>query len=179
ATARGRRGHAALERLPLGPGGPALRDWLAGPAAVPDDEVEPLAEFIERAVLPALGGATRVERELPFRLRLPGGGIVSGAIDCLWRDGEGRWHVWDYKFTDPGGAMEESHARQLGVYALAAAAALGLDEVHGALWYVGTGSARSFAWDREALAGLEAELDADFARIGEIDPEPDPVILQL
>lgn len=173
ALRRGTAGHAALERLPLVP--PTdfdLPDWLARVGVDPRD-AEPLAAFVRRVVWPRLGDGATIHRERPFRLRLPGGGIVSGAIDCLWADADGRWHVWDWKFAGEDPAHERRHDAQLAIYALAAATALDLDEVRGCLWYVSSGSARQRSWSRASLADLERELAEAFDRLSADAPSPD------
>lgn len=170
ALRRGRIGHRALERLPLGPGPDfELRDWLGEATVGADIDVEGFAEFVEQTVWPGLERARETLREHPFRLRLPpgadgdpDGGVVVGAIDCLWRDADGHWHVWDYKFAADEAGRSAVHEAQLGIYALAAAAALDLDEVAGALFYVEDGGLREFAWSAARLADLERRLAVAF-----------------
>ena len=170
ALRRGRVGHAALERLPLDPTpGFELEAWLETAVGVDASGIEALAGFVERIVRPALEGADEVLREHPFRLRLPPvegepasrAGVVVGAIDCVWRDREGEWRVWDYKFAAEDG-RSDVHEAQLAVYALAAATALGLERIRGALLYVEDGAVRERTWDASALAALEARLAEAF-----------------
>lgn len=165
ALRRGARGHEALERMPLaaGDGGPAA--WLAGPGGLPPDEAAALGRYAAGEILPRLAGAAEVAREEPFRLHLPGGGVVAGTIDALWRDPDGAWWVGDYKFAEPGPVSDARHEAQLAVYALAAAADLGIDEVRGVLWYVDGDDARTFRWIADDLARIEDDLDAVFARL--------------
>lgn len=159
ALRRGLRGHAALERIPLAPpAGFGTTAWLRD-AGLPPEEAEPLAAFVDGTLRPALSGATAVHRERPFRLALPGGAAIVGAIDALWRDEAGGWHVGDYKFAEPDPASEGRHETQLAIYALAAAAALGLDEIGGVVWYVDEGRGHQLIWTAEDLARLEARLD--------------------
>lgn len=165
ALRRGNAAHAALERLPLHPRpGFDLRRYLER-SDVDGSDLAPLTRLVERVVWPRLRGAREVWRERPFRLRLPGGGVVSGAIDCLWSDDSGRWRVWDWKVAGEDPRHEERHDAQLGIYALAAATALDLDEVTGCLWYVATGAARQRSWTRGDLDELEERLAEVFDRL--------------
>ena len=171
ALERGARGHAALERIPLAPVPTDVAAWLMGPGGLPDAEAATIAAYWEREVRPDLEPAAAVERERPFRLRLPGGGVVVGTIDALWSDDSGGWRVGDYKFT---GADDESgprHEAQLAIYALAASAVLGLDEIDGVLWYVDRGARAEVHWNAADLRALETELDAAFGRLDRVDPE--------
>jgi ATP-dependent exoDNAse (exonuclease V) beta subunit len=165
ALARGARGHAALERLPLAPLPADLAAWLTGPGSLPADEARLLADYARRRVLGDLASAAEVHREHPFRLKLPAGGIVVGLIDVLWRDAAGGWWVGDYKFAeaDPGSAAR--HEAQLAIYALAASAALGLDEIGGRLWYVDRDERVDLRWSAADLRALETRLDGAFARL--------------
>jgi ATP-dependent helicase/nuclease subunit A len=166
AMRRGELGHRALERMPLtvtAEGG--LAAWFAGPGGLAEPEARSLASYAERRVLPDLRGADQVAREHPFRLRAPGGGVVTGAIDVLWRGASGGWWVGDYKFAEPDPASTERHAAQLAIYALAAAAALGLEEVCGRLWYVDHDERRDFRWSAADLRALEHALERAFDRL--------------
>ena len=166
AMRRGERGHQALERMPLAPGGHgALADWLVGTGGMDAGEAAALSAYAERFVLPELRAATEVAREHPFRLRLPGGGVVVGLIDVLWRDAAGGWWVGDYKFAEADPSAAARHEAQLAVYALAAAAVLGLDGIGGRLWYVDRGERRDLRWSAADLRALEAELDQAFDRL--------------
>ncbi|HET9332747.1 MAG TPA: UvrD-helicase domain-containing protein [Gemmatimonadota bacterium] len=171
ALERGARGHAALERIPLAPVPADVAAWLAGPGGLPASEAAGLAAYWEREVRPQLEPAAEVERERPFRLRLPGGGVVVGTIDALWREEAGGWRVGDYKFTGADGESDARHEAQLAIYALAASAVLGLDEIGGLLWYVDRGARAELRWSAADLRALESELDAAFGRLGPVDTE--------
>jgi ATP-dependent helicase/nuclease subunit A len=163
AMRRGELVHRALERLPLPPPvGFDLPAWLARRGVEPATLAECVAQFVTERVWPRLAGAVGVWREIPFRLRLPDpGGVVVGTIDCLWRDAEERWWVWDWKLGTEG-ASEELHQAQLDVYALAAARANGLEQIAGALWYVERDQARERSWDRGELETLAVRLAGAF-----------------
>jgi ATP-dependent helicase/nuclease subunit A len=162
---RGARAHHALERLPIQPApGFDLGSWL-GASGVEEPDLTTVAAFVESDVWPRLRGAAAVHRELPFRLRLPEpGGIVVGTIDAIWRDADGAWWVWDYKLAADDG-HESRHETQLEIYALAAARALGVDDMRGALWYLESRTGREFRWDRTALLETETKLAVAFSRV--------------
>ncbi len=91
-----------------------------------DEEVaDILAPFFRSDVFRALQAAERVEREIPFVIRL-GDRVWSGQIDVLYRV-DGRWKVADYK-SDRTEAPER-YRPQARVYAHAAHEALGLAEL--------------------------------------------------
>ena len=166
AMRRGERGHRAVERMPLAiTAEDELAAWLATGGGLAEPEARALAGYAQRRVLPDLRGADRVAREHPFRLRVPGGGIVTGAIDVLWRDAAGGWWVGDYKFAEADPASSARHATQLAIYALAAAAALGLEEVGGRLWYVDQDERRDLSWSAGDLRAIERSLEEAFDRL--------------
>ncbi|HEY7724669.1 MAG TPA: PD-(D/E)XK nuclease family protein, partial [Anaeromyxobacteraceae bacterium] len=73
--------------------------------------------------LAAAARAGRLRREVPFLVRLDGGGgpacYLSGAVDALLEEG-GELEVVDYKYALPRPGMAERHRWQLAAYALAA-----------------------------------------------------------
>jgi ATP-dependent helicase/nuclease subunit A len=161
---RGLIGHEALQRVPLHPPSDFdLEGWLNRVVGVDADEIPTLAGFIEDHVQPTLGTAQKVDREHPFRLRLPDAGTVVGTIDCLWQGTDGEWWIWDYKFGGPNPDLDAFHDAQLAVYALAAAAALDLGRVSGRVWHVDGTEHRDLEWDRDALVELERRIIAVLA----------------
>ncbi|MFQ5731349.1 MAG: PD-(D/E)XK nuclease family protein [Planctomycetaceae bacterium] len=72
-------------------------------------------------LLPKSVAAGPQERELSA--------IISGQIDCLYRTGDDRWHLVDFKtgrqHADDPPALIDAYAVQLGLYAQAAAPLLG------------------------------------------------------
>jgi len=97
---------------------------------------------------------------------------VVGAIDVLWQDSAGEWWVGDYKFAEAEPDSGERHHAQLSIYALAVAAALGVEGVRGKLWYIDEGGGGDLAWDRAGLVEIERRVVDAFARLGPHDPEP-------
>jgi hypothetical protein len=73
--------------------------------------------------------------------------------------------VGDYKFAGEDPASATRHEAQLSIYALAASAALRVDEVRGRLWYVDAGAVRDLHWRGPELRALERDLDSAFARL--------------
>ncbi len=85
------------------------------------------AAILESSVVEELRNASSLFRETEFLLRWESEGIatpaiVSGTIDCLLRDGQGDWHLLDYKsgvLADAPAAILEKYGLQMTVYALA------------------------------------------------------------
>ena len=99
---------------------------------------------------------------------------MTGAIDVLWRDAAGGWWVGDYKFAEADPASASRHEAQLAIYALAAGAALGLEEIRGRLWYVDHDERRDLRWSAADLRALERALEGAFDRLPVVvgaDPE--------
>ncbi len=125
--------HAILRDLPLGP--EAGRATLEGLARLHGRQLA--ATGAEVAAAPALvaavlahplmeraGQASRVRREVPFTLRLPGDFLVEGVIDLLFEDEDGVTVV-DFKTDRPEGETLETYLRQLAWYVAAAENLLG------------------------------------------------------
>jgi ATP-dependent exoDNAse (exonuclease V) beta subunit len=151
----GRKAGSALHR--------ALERWEFG--AQPRAELERLAraepearELLERFVRGPLferflaAGRTRVARELAFVARPEAGEAscaVSGSIDLVYRDPDGRLVVADYKSDALAGeeAIDERaahHAPQVKAYARALARALpGEREPRAELWFLQPGLVRT------------------------------------
>jgi len=128
----GELSHAILERV----------DFDAA-FADPDGEIERVAAGLDRADPKALEGAMAaagrllrgaaadelrrasvIEREVDFRLLLPGGEgrppiQVRGRIDLVYRDSSGRWVVVDYKRPRRPAGGSGRHRTQLTLYVMA------------------------------------------------------------
>jgi ATP-dependent helicase/nuclease subunit A len=136
ATARGTLAHAMLAEADLGAPPLERRAQLAAAAARRGyDPASPsvrkiLAEVLRFADAPsgrALALAARegrLQRELPFLLRLDGDGgpavYLVGAIDALVREKGGGLTVVDYKYATPRPGAEARYRLQLLAYVLAA-----------------------------------------------------------
>lgn len=89
-----------------------LRKWLlqlAGSSAGLE-----LRSLLERGIL---------SREIPFRVKLDQGPILTGTMDLMWQDGD-TVNIRDYKITAMEKAPEELYTDQLRFYGLAALQAL-------------------------------------------------------
>ncbi|HKA14659.1 MAG TPA: UvrD-helicase domain-containing protein [Myxococcota bacterium] len=170
--------HAALERIDLDAG---LAPWSdqrariaaqiarAAPAAERDAAIAdalacwdalargPLAERLR-----ALSGRI-LARELPVLLGatgMPDGngalGFVSGSVDLLYRDGDGRLVVVDYKTDrDGAGAPRERYVRQGALYCRAVGQALGADPApRFEIWWLRSGVVESVALPPPGAAAL-------------------------
>ncbi|HEY2258677.1 MAG TPA: UvrD-helicase domain-containing protein, partial [Solirubrobacteraceae bacterium] len=148
ADARGILVHALLEgldfRRPLVPSAPAIvaAAQRAGitPAPSPEDTVEvgALIEAFAAGELRArLARARDLRREERFAFVLGGGLLMTGAIDVLAQEPEGRMLVVDYKSDRlrgeaPAAIVRRSYATQRLIYALAAlrAGATAVEVIH-------------------------------------------------
>jgi RecB family exonuclease len=148
ADARGILVHALLEgldfRRPLVPSAPAIvaAAQRAGitPAPSPEDTVEvgALIEAFAAGELRArLARARDLRREERFAFVLAGGLLMTGAIDVLAHEPEGRMLVVDYKSDRlrgeaPAAIVRRSYATQRLIYALAAlrAGATAVEVIH-------------------------------------------------
>jgi ATP-dependent helicase/nuclease subunit A len=95
-----------------------------------DNALQMLRRYRKSALARELDSAEAVYRELPFVYQRDGH-VIHGYIDLLYRDGQGRWTVVDYKTDRVTGGHDglQEHARiyclQLAVYAEAVAAQTG------------------------------------------------------
>ncbi|MEV6107693.1 ATP-dependent DNA helicase [Streptomyces sp. NPDC051940] len=143
AARRGTRFHAwvesRFEELPLPMLGPeelpGADEWLPqdGPEIADERDLAALKEAFERT---EYAHRTPFRVEAPFQLTLAGR-IVRGRIDAVYRDGEDRFEVVDWKTGRTGTA----DPLQLAVYRLAWADEWGIDpeDVSAAFLYVRTG----------------------------------------
>jgi ATP-dependent helicase/nuclease subunit A len=140
ATARGTLAHAMLAEADLAAPPLERRAQLAAAAARRGYDpsaagVVRILKEVERFVgstagreLAQAAGDGRVEREVPFLLRLDGDGVppvyVTGAVDLLVRDRRGPGlAVVDYKYATPRPGSAERYRLQLAAYVLAASRA--------------------------------------------------------
>ncbi len=101
-----------------------VRDWLrALTTSREGQELRPLWE------------SRSLKREVPFRVSLPGGPLLVGAVDVMWLT-DGGWVVRDYKSTAEGGAPEGLYEDQLRFYGLAVWLASGRNVASMALWHL-------------------------------------------
>ncbi len=130
AAERGIIVHALFERVdfrrPVAPDAAAVRAAAAG-VEVSDAEAEEIAElvarFLDSDTCARLGRARAVRREERFSFLL-GGTLITGALDVLAREGDGRLLVVDYKSDrlegeDPISLVERQYATQRLIYGLA------------------------------------------------------------
>ncbi len=137
------------------------------------DELAALVAAAGRAGPAArVAGAHSVHREHPFAFSLEdGGALITGVIDLLAREAEGRWMVLDYKSdrvdptTDLAALVAREYAIQRELYALAVLRA-GAAEVEIVHWFLQRPeepvAARFAASRRGELEGLLA------ARLGQV-----------
>jgi hypothetical protein len=145
ATSRGTLAHAMLAELDLAAPAPGLHARLAavaerrgydpegeGVVRIRDEVIRFLAAPAGLALAEA-GRAGRLRREVPFLMRLDGGGAggppacyLNGAIDALVAPaGGGPLLLLDYKYALPRAESAERYRLQLTAYALAASRAHG------------------------------------------------------
>jgi CRISPR/Cas system-associated exonuclease Cas4 (RecB family) len=193
ATARGTLAHGLLAEVDLGapplerraqlaaastrrgydPAAPAVRRILG--------EVSRFADSTRGRILAAAARAGRLQREVPFLLRLEGSGGVPaaylvGAIDALVLDPRRRTAtVIDYKYASPRPAAIERYRLQLVAYALAASRAHPGAKVEAELQFLrGDHRAVALAVEPDDLARFAADAPRiawEAARgLGEVPP---------
>jgi len=119
-----------------------------------------LTTFLKSARFQQLAAAQERHVEVEFLLAWPPGAAdyagptLHGFIDCLYQDATGAWHVLDYKTNRVTAAtvsqVAAQYELQLGVYALAAEAALGSAPHSLILHFLATGLEHPLTWDQAA-----------------------------
>ncbi len=87
---------------------------------------------------PRVAAARRVFREMPFAMTLAET-EVHGTMDLLLEEPPGTWEVVDYKTgppPEPGDALQDAYALQLGLYAAAAGRWLGRPPARWGIYYL-------------------------------------------
>jgi ATP-dependent helicase/nuclease subunit A len=129
---RGVIAHALLEKLDFRR--PSVPTTAAVVAAAPDRVPNPaeadglvalIEAFTSTEMCARLGRATDVRREERFGFLLESGVLITGALDVLAREPDGRTLVVDYKSdrldgADPAALVQSAYATQRLIYALAA-----------------------------------------------------------
>lgn len=120
-----------------------------------------LEAFRGSALFSRLASSRRLLREIPFILR-ERHGLIHGVIDVLFQEGDGRWHVLDYK-TAAGSdekLLSSGYETQIKLYAHAVYQILGAAPASGILYFLKND------WQHEVLLGekdygpLELEVRA-------------------
>ena len=145
ATERGTLLHALLERLdfrrPLRPAAAAIATAARRSGVTAPEQPDELSELVERFaasdLCARLARATEVRREERFSFPIEGGVLVTGALDVLAREPDGRRLIVDYKSDRLDGAapadiVRREYATQRLIYAIAVlrAGAAEVDVVH-------------------------------------------------
>ncbi len=116
----------------------------------------------------ALRDATVRHAELDFVLDARQAAL-RGQIDLLYRDGNGAWHIVDYKSDRTAIEDIPAHAlryrRQMLLYALAAARMLDAPPADATLVFLRTGATHRFEIAPESLTAIQQEIDELAARL--------------
>jgi ATP-dependent helicase/nuclease subunit A len=168
---------------------------------------ELIERFINSQTGRQLAGAAALHRELDFLLAWPpdrvagaerercanegsgasrtppqppaDGVYIQGVIDCLYRDGDGRWRLADYKTNDVRPAdvprVASRYAMQMHVYAMAAERALGEPIAELTLHFLRPGVSHVIPWDdaarREAVKIVNEAIAAQWTNCSTNDLE--------
>jgi ATP-dependent helicase/nuclease subunit A len=138
-----------------------------------DDALQMVDRFIGSARARELRSAAESHAEVEFLLRWPIEGsavpraTICGAIDRLYRDRSGNWHLLDFKTNRVSAAKVAEQAApyemQMLVYALAAERILKTSPSSLTLHFLRTGSEHAFAWNAEARAKVIEMVSAGIA----------------
>jgi ATP-dependent helicase/nuclease subunit A len=140
-----------IERLVASPRGRQLVR-----AAAFHRELEFLLAWPEESREQGAGSREHDGKSAPNSSQLPAPSSLHlrGYIDCLYQDGEGGWHLADYKTNDVSAAdcprVARQYEMQLYVYAIAAERALGVPPVELALHFLRPGVEHVFPWNEDA-----------------------------
>jgi len=146
----------------------------APPAGLTEELAEMLRKLGRDPLSERLSAARRRLREVALLYRLPeaagAAGEVSGKIDLLYEDAEGRWHVVDYKSDRVDAEHAPAHAAryelQMMIYVAAAARHPGLGPTGGGrvvdatVYFLRAGCSCRFAPDEAALGRFHRRLAA-------------------
>jgi ATP-dependent helicase/nuclease subunit A len=137
------------------------------------EALQMVERFVGSARARDLGSAAESHAEVEFLLRWPieGGALpratICGAIDRLYRDRSGRWHLLDFKTNRVSAATVAAQAApyemQMLLYALAAERILQTSPSSVTLHFLRTGSEHAFAWNAEAKSKVIEMVSAGIA----------------
>jgi RecB family exonuclease len=160
---------AVAARRGYDPQGPGVRRIIA--------EVTGFADSAGGRRLVQAAREGRLEREVPFLLKLTGEGVgvyLVGALDALLRGPRGELTVIDYKYATPRPDAAARYRMQLAAYALAAARAHPGSRVRAAIQFL-RGDLRTVdvtpsPEELEALERTAPRLAYEAARVRELSP---------
>ena len=133
-----------------------------GQSAVGDAE-KIIRGFMGQPIFAELRKAKQVKREIDFILN-ERHGLIQGKIDILFEDGQGEWHVLDYKTAtgDETAARKSAYDLQMEIYALAAERLLKLPVRSAMIYYLKNQKAVTIPFPSEKTAeffdGLEKKI---------------------
>jgi len=120
-------------------------------------------------------------REIPFMLRLQGNDfprmiVLQGAIDLLFRDGNGVWTVVDYKYSAGRGIDRDRYKIQLMTYALSVARRMRLDKVRALIKVIRERGSSPEEWTfmKSELKDFEQRITAQVHQIAERQVDGSP-----
>ncbi len=164
--------HAVLEQIDFAKPGDVqkLVERLASehlPAEGLDlgEPIDMIGRFLHSPRAAELAAAKELYRELEFLLAWPpdhnaacetasGGRYLQGFIDCIYRDGAGRWRLIDFKTNqvtaENMASVAAGYEMQMLLYALAAEKILGSPPDELTLCFLRPGIEHRFSWDSDA-----------------------------
>ncbi len=124
-----------------------------------EEAAEIIKNFCASPLFARLQGARKVYRELPFVINQRHG-RVEGVIDVLFQDGNGHWHVLDYKTAmgDAAKAKEAGYELQIEIYAFAAHKILKITPKTGIVYFLKNQFAHVLELNGAALEAVGARL---------------------
>lgn len=149
----------------------AERHLPVGSAEV-ETAVEMLRRFAASPRARQVSQASEIHVEVEFLLAWPPARPsrqtrISGFLDLLYRDGEGGWHILDFKTNQLGrqslGQVAALYEMQMLLYALAAEQILGVAPSSLTLHFLRTGGEHAFAWNQRARSRVIELVDQGVA----------------
>ncbi len=150
--------------------------WLNLPDATQplDEPIELVARLAAAPRWAAVRAASCVYREVEFLLAWPPGSqdpqapFIQGFIDCLYQDGQGGWHLLDYKTNrispETLASTVENYEMQMLVYALAVERILKRPPVEIVLHFLRNNYEHRFTWDEDARRRVVEIVDGAMER---------------
>lgn len=140
-----------------------------------EEAIKLIGPFLKSPRVKALAQARQVEREIEFLLAWPPSAndaagpqrYFRGFIDCLYQDGDGNWHLLDYKTNRVTEAtvdvVAQHYQMQMFVYSLAVEQVLGVRPASATLYFLRLEKDYTFTFTEEDRARMIQQVSRGMA----------------